>query len=195
MPEWSTSQEVAAAAAKGAGSYTNNVPHRQGRLAPPPRTEHTILAIDLGQHCGWCLRQPDGSLEAGTWELKPKNSTSPMGEAMATLEELLDGAIKHASIVAYEQVRRHEGVDAAHWYGAILGRLLQSCWSHGVKAVPISVQHSKMTATGKGNANKQAMLAAARDRWPTVPIKGDNQADAMWIAETAAELVVTHQDA
>ena len=46
----------------------------------------------------------------------------------------------------------------------------------------------KRTATGKGNADKQAMVEAAALRWwistPGYPCCSEDEADALWVAET-----------
>ena len=48
-------------------------------------------------------------------------------------------------------------------------------------------QDVKKLATGKGNAKKVAMLAAANERWRLqLGPKDENAADARWIAEAAA---------
>lgn len=52
----------------------------------------------------------------------------------------------------------------------------------------IDVATVKRTATGKGNADKLAMIAAANARWSlSLGPKDDDEADARWIAETAGQ--------
>ena len=46
----------------------------------------------------------------------------------------------------------------------------------------------KMIATGKGNANKLAVFAAARDRLGYVG-NSDNEADALWLMEAGRQLI------
>jgi len=48
----------------------------------------------------------------------------------------------------------------------------------------IPVGTVKKLATGKGNANKAAMVAAAARRWALADAVDDNEADALWVAET-----------
>ena len=50
----------------------------------------------------------------------------------------------------------------------------------------IPVATIKKRATGKGNADKGQMIAAAKSRWPCHAFIDDNECDARWIAETAA---------
>lgn len=45
----------------------------------------------------------------------------------------------------------------------------------------------KKFATGKGNASKMNMLAAAIRRFPNVDVQNDNEADALWLAAAASQ--------
>ena len=181
MPRFASPQEAAAAQPP-----RSNTP--QGLLIrPTPTTELKIAAIDPAQVCGWAVRLRSGAMEAGVWKLKP-DRFSNMGSAMLNLRgklaELLD---RHApDLVAFEQVRMHQGVDAAHWYGAIIGKIMEMAEERQIPCRGVHFAHIKQTATGKGNANKEAMLEAAKAHWPHAHIIDHNQADAMWIAETAA---------
>jgi Holliday junction resolvasome RuvABC endonuclease subunit len=47
----------------------------------------------------------------------------------------------------------------------------------------------KKTATGRGNASKEDMMAAARARWPGWEPVDDNEADARWVVVAAAREV------
>jgi Holliday junction resolvasome RuvABC endonuclease subunit len=89
-------------------------------------------------------------------------------------------------VVIVEEVRRHLGTDAAHVYGAIVGAIQEECEVRVVPYQGIPVGTIKKQATGKGSANKEAMVAAAKARWPEFD-GDDNEADARWILVTAAE--------
>ena len=79
--------------------------------------------------------------------------------------------------VGYEGVRAHKGVDAAHIYGGLMGHLTAWCEEQGVAYSAETVQAIKKFATGKGNAPKEAVIAAVRD-WGYAPAD-DNEADAI----------------
>jgi crossover junction endodeoxyribonuclease RuvC len=103
------------------------------------------------------------------------------------MSELLTGA--GVELVAFEEVRRHLGTDAAHIYGGIIATVQTWCEANQVPYTGIPVATIKKRATGKGNADKKAVTAAARERWPEQRVEDDNQADALWILECAqAEL-------
>lgn len=79
------------------------------------------------------------------------------------LAEILDG--HNVTAVAYEEVRRHMGVDAAHVYGGIVAVIGEECERRKLPYRGIPVGTVKKLATGKGNADKVAMVGAANARW------------------------------
>ena len=147
-----------------------------------------ILALDLGTTTGWALRLADDSLNHGFVHFKPQRFE---GGGMRYLRfkrwlselRLLAGEI-HG--VYFEEVRRHLGVDAAHVYGGLLATLTAWCEHQNIPYQGVPVGTIKKHATGKGNAGKDEMIAAARSRghYP----KDDNEADALallyWAIET-----------
>lgn len=88
--------------------------------------------------------------------------------------------------VYFEEVRRHIGTDAAHVFGGLLAMLTAWCEDHGIPYQGVAVATIKRFATGRGNADKQAMIAAVRQRG-FEPVD-DNEADAiailLWALET-----------
>ena len=74
-------------------------------------------------------------------------------------------------------MRRHASTDAAHAYGGFLGQLSAWCEQRQIPYQGVPVGTIKKHATGKGNANKDAMLAAVRG-WGYTPVD-DNEADAL----------------
>jgi len=81
--------------------------------------------------------------------------------------------------VVFEEVRRHAGTDAAHLYGGFLAHLAAWCEQRNIPYEGVPVGTIKRFATGKGNANKDAMMAAIRSRGFTP--SDDNEADAIAI--------------
>ena len=83
-------------------------------------------------------------------------------------------------------MRRHAGTDAAHVYGGFLATLTAWCEQHGIAYQGVPVGTIKRYATGKGNADKQAVIAAVRARG--FEPADDNEADAiailLWAIET-----------
>jgi len=146
------------------------------------------LALDLGTTTGWALRGFDGLITSGTVSFRPGRFD---GGGMRYLRfsnwlseiDQLTGTI---SAIWFEEVRRHVGTDAAHVYGGLMATL--TAWAE-LRSVPyqgVPVGTIKRHVTGKGNADKLAMIAAARARGFSPA--DDNEADAiailLWAIET-----------
>ena len=66
--------------------------------------------------------------------------------------------------VFFEEVRAHAGTDAAHIYGGLLATLTAWCEAAKVPYQGVPVATIKRHIAGKGNADKQAVIAAVRAR-------------------------------
>ena len=87
--------------------------------------------------------------------------------------------------IFFEEVHRHLGVDAAHAYGGFLAHVTAWCEHHQIPYEGVPVGTIKRHATGKGNANKEAMVAAMQDCGFS---PGDgNEADALALLQWARE--------
>jgi Holliday junction resolvasome RuvABC endonuclease subunit len=144
------------------------------------------IGIDPGTSCGWAVLDANGKrIASGVWDLKPRRHE---GGGMRYLrcrgyfEALLAG--RGMVVVGYEEVRRHAGTTAAHVYGGIIAQIGSICEAREVPYAAYPVGTIKRLATGKGNASKALMKAAARERWPRFAGEHD-EADALWIAEAA----------
>ena len=139
----------------------------------------TILALDLGTTTGWALRHRDGTVSSGTAAFKPQRFEGG-GMRFLRFKRWLNELCSVSSdihAVYFEEVRRHAGVDAAHAYGGFLGHLTAWCEQHNLPYQGVPVGTIKKHATGKGNAGKPEMIAAAQARG-YAPID-DNEADAL----------------
>jgi Holliday junction resolvasome RuvABC endonuclease subunit len=88
--------------------------------------------------------------------------------------------------IYYEEVHRHEGALAARSFYSIWATMMMVSKDMKI-AHPrgLEVAMIKQTATGKGNARKEAMMRQAAERWPEIVLHDDNHADALWIFEAA----------
>ena len=148
----------------------------------------SILALDLGTNTGWAVRNGRCRILHGTAEFRP---TRFEGGGMRYLRfgKWLDQTLEVTGgidAVYFEEVRRHIGTDAAHTYGGFLAALTSWCEAKGIAYQGVPVGTIKRFATGKGNADKQAMIAAVRERG--FEPADDNEADAiailLWALET-----------
>lgn len=142
----------------------------------------SILALDLGTNCGFALLHPTGLTVSGTWDLSVnKKRMESAGMRYVRFREHLNMMSKNNGVsqVYFEEVRRHAGTTAAHVYGGLLAILLAWCTENGIEYQSVPVGEIKRAWTGKGNADKDAMIAEARKRGYD-PVD-DNEADAIAI--------------
>ena len=151
-----------------------------------------ILALDLGTTTGWALRGHEGLITSGTASFRPGRFD---GGGMRYLRfsnwlgelDRLSGPI---ASIWFEEVRRHAGTAAAHVNGGLMATLTAWAELRGVPYEGVPVGTIKRHATGKGNADKEAMIATARARGFTPA--DDNEADAIailfWALETKGGL-------
>jgi hypothetical protein len=147
----------------------------------------TLLALDLGTTTGWALRSHDNLVTSGTVSFRPGRFDGG-GMRYLRFTNWLGELDRHNgfSAIYFEEVRRHVGTDAAHVYGGLMATLTAWAELRGVPYQGVPVGTIKRHATGKGNANKDAMMAAARAR--DFSPADDNEADAIallfWAIET-----------
>lgn len=151
---------------------------------------HALLAFDLGSHLGWAAENEHGLVISGQFELKGsryEGGGMRYLRAQKVINELLD-TVK-PRIVVFEEVRRHLSTDSAHVHGGLLAMLTAVCEQRKVPYAGIPVATIKKVATGKGNADKALMIAAARKRWPDQNVSTDNIADALWCLEAGKTIL------
>lgn len=138
----------------------------------------SILALDLGTTIGWAHGLVAGS-NSGFVSFKPKRFEGG-GMRFLRFQRWLNEHHVTSPIgeVVFEEVRAHLGVDAAHCYGGFLATLTTWCEANSIPYAGVPVQHIKKYATGKGNANKAAVITAVRKRW-NKNVTDDNEADAI----------------
>ena len=152
----------------------------------------TVLALDLGTITGWALHQADAGITSGTAEFRLDRWQSG-GMRFLRFKQWLTEIKNQAGgidLVVYEQVRRHAGVDAAHAFGGWLAILTAWCDHHDIAYEGVPVGTIKRHITGRGNADKAAVIAAVRARGYSP--SDDNEADAiailLWAIETRGGL-------
>ena len=157
-------------------------------LTTPAPTLGAILALDLGTTTGWAMRGHDGQITSGTASFRPRRFD---GGGMRYLKFVnwlteLDQLAGPIATIWFEEVRRHAGTDAAHVFGGLLATLTSWAELRGIPYGGVPVGTIKKFATGKGNANKAAMIDAARAKGFSPA--DDNEADAiailLWAIET-----------
>ena len=152
-----------------------------------PENTTCLLALDLGTQTGWALRSRDGSIISGSESFRPGRFEGGgmrflrFKRWLTEIKQSVDGI----DAVYFEEVRRHAGVDAAHAYGGFMAHLTAWCEHHQIPYQGVPVGTIKKAATGKGNAGKDAMIAAARARG--FAPQDDNEADALALLAWAVD--------
>ena len=146
-----------------------------------------ILALDLGTVTGWALRHPDGAITSGTVSFRPDRFEGGGMRYLRFKHWLTEVKSTTGGIdaVYLEEVRRHAGTTAAHIYGGFLAHATAWCEHHGIAYQGVPVGTIKRHVTGKGNAPKQAVIDAVRERGFNPA--DDNEADAIALVLWALE--------
>lgn len=140
------------------------------------------LNLDLGTTTGWAACDEQKVVASGTVSFANRRFEGG-GMRFLRFKAWLDDYLKlcpDLAAVYFEEVHRHAGTDAAHIYGGLMAILTSWCESNKVPYSGVSVGTIKKHATGKGNANKDAMIEAAKDKGHSP--KDDNEADAICLA-------------
>lgn len=149
-----------------------------------------ILALDLGSATGWCLHYGDrrGVHSSGTWKLDG-DPTDRVCDFATRLMSILD--CHRVDRVVYEQAWFHKASAAAHLYGAFKHAAIATARSRDIEAEAVSWSTVKAFA-GHGRFKKGDMIKAANKRWPGHDFKrnDDDEVDARWIAQWAAERIL-----
>jgi Holliday junction resolvasome RuvABC endonuclease subunit len=144
----------------------------------------TLLALDLGTTTGWALRDRTGRITSGAERFRPQRFEGGGMRFLRWISEI-QKSVSEIQFLYFEEVRRHAGVDAAHAYGGFLATLTAWCEHHGIPYQGVPVGTIKKHATGRGNASKDEMLAAAC-AWGHTPAD-DNEADALALLHWAID--------
>jgi Holliday junction resolvasome RuvABC endonuclease subunit len=143
-----------------------------------------ILALDPATKCGWA-RIGDAKIASGVWDLSIRKDESG-GMRLLRLESKLNVCLEAGlDLVVFEAARNAtRNTQGALVVQALLqGVIVLWCEKREIDYRGFSPSEIKKHATGKGNANKDLMLAAARQRgWHPVD---DNHADALWLLDLA----------
>lgn len=146
-----------------------------------------FLCVDLGTTTGYAVGD-NSAMISGVWKLKHgrfEGGGMRFVKFRTMLNELRDAFPASSPIthVFFEEVRRHQGVDAAHVYGGLMAVLTGWCEEQKLSYSGVPVGTIKSHWTGKGNASKDMMMAEAHRR--NLNPVDDNEADAIAIFDWA----------
>jgi Holliday junction resolvasome RuvABC endonuclease subunit len=144
-----------------------------------------IFAMDPATKTGWAL----SPMISGVWDLSLRKDES-MGMKFLRYRSKMNEVTENyqVKLVVFEAAR-HAGpkMQGALVHQAQLQAIVID-WAqlNGIESRGYSSKEIKKWATGSGNASKEAMVAAARERWPGVKIIDDNHADALLLWQMAS---------
>ena len=154
----------------------------------------TVIALDLGTHTGWALHE-HGRITSGVQVFDVKRGESP-GMRYLRLDRWLDEvAGAGLALLVYEQPHMRGG-HATEVLAGFATRVQAWCAQHGVEHQAVHTATLKKWTTGRGNADKAAMLAEAAIRWPHLVAEGcdDNQVDALALLHYALAEFAAHKE-
>lgn len=136
-------------------------------------TNPTLLCLDLGTSTGWALLNEYGSIASGTAHFKPRRFEGGGMRYLRFKRWLTETKNVSGQIdaVYFEEVRRHVGVDAAHAYGGFLAHLTAWCEHHTIPYEGVPVGTIKRFITGKGNADKDAVIGGVASLGFSAPLR------------------------
>ncbi|WP_423196772.1 hypothetical protein DFLDMN_000295 [Cupriavidus sp. H19C3] len=157
-----------------------------------PACNANILALDLGTKTGWALGLRDGKVRSGSESFAARRNEGP-GQRWLKFQAWLGEQYRAAGelqAIYYEIVMAHGPRDqpntlAAHVYGGFEAFLQAFADRNRIQLVGVGVGTIKKSATGKGNAKKEAVIAAMRARGHRVI--DDNHGDALALLEYARQ--------
>ena len=148
-----------------------------------------ILALDVATHCGWAISDNGKILGSGTWDFTVKRDESTSMKFIRLKSELNKILVAHGIDLLVFEAARHAGLKMQ---GALVSQSeLQAivknwCDENGMIAYRgYSSKEIKKHATGNGNSKKEDMINAAKEKFQ-IKIVDDNQADALWLLDLAA---------
>lgn len=169
------------------------------RAVRAARPGWVALGFDIGASFGWAVLDGESGerVDSGVWDLSGGGRHEGGGIRLLRLRQRLEALVGdlrgrdvEVRVAVYEIVRRRpkvSGAEAGHVHGELRGQLKATLETLRVPHTPGEVSQAKRAATGKGNASKDMMKDAARERWghPEGADKNGDEADALWFAELA----------
>jgi len=125
-----------------------------------------VVGFDLATVSGWAIwKKPSparwkvGTIDTCKKDTEGERWATFRGKASLLLTTWNDDP---PALVVFEDVRGHRGTYAAQLYGGYRAHLLELCHAGGLAVVGVKPSQLKRWATGKGNADKPAMVERAR---------------------------------
>lgn len=154
-----------------------------------PDVAPTFIGLDLSLASTGIARIQAGVPAVARIKSKPTGPTS--GEQVIRLHRIVSDITAQLptvgeTFVAVEGPAFGANDKGAHIRGGLWWAVRHELHLAGFHTLVIPPSNVKKYATGKGNAQKDAVLAAVIRRYPTVDVTGNDEADALVLAAMAA---------
>lgn len=121
--------------------------------------------------------------------IRVRDDGTPFNRLRAIRDRVRDYASSATDLVAVEGVAVQSRTGQALTRAGLWHLVMEDVDARGVPWMQVPPTSLKKYATGKGNAGKDEVLAAAVKRFPAVDVRGNDEADALWLAAIGADLL------
>ena len=140
-----------------------------------------ILALDFGTKCGWAIGTP-GDVISDTENFRCRASDS-RGMLFVRFDKWINEMLsEHEPDLVVHERPHLRGRAPTEVLNGMLAFMVKACRIYRVQYTDCPSTTLKKFATGKGNASKEKMMEAYRERWKKDPVD-DNECDARWLLE------------
>lgn len=144
-----------------------------------------VVGVDLSlTSTGVVVIAPDDSVTLHRIKSKPKPAADLFDKVarMADITQRLGRIITPGSVVALESPSYGSKGSATHDIAGNWWLFVHWCWANGIPVSIIAPSSRAMYATGRGDASKDAVLAAVIRRYPAVLVDQNDVADGLALA-------------
>lgn len=152
-----------------------------------------IIGVDVGTLCGIAVGHFLGPVKPGMapisvdvteFDLSFESDQEAVGARGHRLWRRLGALLDHGPPVAgllYERVQFSNSIYSAHVIGGLSELVTLSCHVRDIPYTGVPTATVKRAATGHGDAHKDQIVVAMRERFPFLRIETDNMADALGV--------------
>ena len=145
----------------------------------PSLTATGLCWIDIDEHNGFWAGEVS---TVGAPPPGKDRSHRAMSRRVSALMELINNAVYNCDLIAIESMAYSAKGATAYVLPWVWGRVIDLAEHYSIPVLVVGTSQVKKYATGKGNADKDQVLAAAIRRFPGLKITNNNEGDAAIIA-------------
>lgn len=158
-----------------------------------------ILALDISTNTGWAAWK-GGTMTSGVQEFRNGRGDSP-GMRFLRIRKWVEEMVRlvRPDLIAYERPNNLRSTPANECIFGLTAAMHEEASTQKVETLTVGTAELKKHATGKGNAKKPAMVAAANKRWKkSLTDEQHDEADALlvlaWALQEYGAVAVSKQD-